>query len=461
MDWVVIAAMKRRIDLLEAIESLQAGAGDFVDHKRLAEMLNLDLQLVEDELNAMEKQQWVELKPTVDALYVVLDTIGRRILRKQVERRMQLPKAREAQQWILQLLMDRPPRADARWTTDTDLARVLDLDEQFLRDNLDELMAQGLVQLHRTVEGRMIIEGLTGPGRLKAREPGYTPYRPSTQTTNISTGGGHYVDTGGGDYADGDIDKRQITRTNDSDNPQPSHHVTRADMDDDDEIAKKRRQLKIHKENLAELRVQAAQFGISPPLNIINGIKHEEAQIKLLENELGIISHIVENPEQSGMEVRAKPVAKDKLSPPTETADSIEGLRTKHNVRKLDNLEDQKKLIDLPNDVFGYIDGSILSSFRISSIGNYVSLYQAADYRNSGIEIHKTIDGFVTIVGFVSSQVKYQLLDTTRNNVVDIMLFIQPYRDFNALASIPVSRVSSMHYRKLKDAAVVIDMKVL
>ena len=211
MSWVIWThAMKRRFDFLEAIESLQAGPGDFVDHKQLAEALQLDLQIVEDELEGMEQAQLIELKPTIGVLYVALSTAGRRLLRERAEKRMRLPSAREAQQWILRILLDQPPRSDRRWTTDGDLAAALQLDQQFVRDNLDEPQAQNLVKLQQPVDmGGVIIVGLTAPGRIKAREPDYAPHPAHTEVKHVSTGGGNYVDTGGGDYAGRDIDKRQ------------------------------------------------------------------------------------------------------------------------------------------------------------------------------------------------------------------------------------------------------------
>ncbi len=41
--------------------------------------------------------------------------------------------------------------------------------------------------------------------------------------------------------------------------------------------------LQTHKRNLLILEEQAAKYGISPPLHIINGIEHEKEQIALLE----------------------------------------------------------------------------------------------------------------------------------------------------------------------------------
>jgi len=41
-----------------------------------------------------------------------------------------------------------------------------------------------------------------------------------------------------------------------------------------------------HQFNLGVLRMQAAKFGVTPPLHIVNGIRHEEGQLRQVEQEL-------------------------------------------------------------------------------------------------------------------------------------------------------------------------------
>lgn len=54
------------------------------------------------------------------------------------------------------------------------------------------------------------------------------------------------------------------------------------------EAASLRKQLQIHRRNLAELEKQRAQHGIDVPVHIIQGIEHEHAEIANLEAQLGM-----------------------------------------------------------------------------------------------------------------------------------------------------------------------------
>jgi hypothetical protein len=54
------------------------------------------------------------------------------------------------------------------------------------------------------------------------------------------------------------------------------------------ETASLQKQLQIHRRNLAELKKQRAQHGITVPVHIIQGIEHEQAEIAKLEGQLGM-----------------------------------------------------------------------------------------------------------------------------------------------------------------------------
>lgn len=65
------------------------------------------------------------------------------------------------------------------------------------------------------------------------------------------------------------------------------------------DAASLREQLQTHHQNLAELEKQRAQHGIDVPVDIMNGIKHEQAEIARLEGQLGMAEgRLAEGQEQ-------------------------------------------------------------------------------------------------------------------------------------------------------------------
>jgi hypothetical protein len=57
-------------------------------------------------------------------------------------------------------------------------------------------------------------------------------------------------------------------------------------IEDEKEIESLRRQLLIHKRNLNRLEETRAQYGLNPPLALVNEIEYERAEIQRIEQEL-------------------------------------------------------------------------------------------------------------------------------------------------------------------------------
>ena len=57
-------------------------------------------------------------------------------------------------------------------------------------------------------------------------------------------------------------------------------------IEDEKEVESLRRQLLIHKRNLNRLEETRAQYGLNPPLALINEIEYERAEIQRIEQEL-------------------------------------------------------------------------------------------------------------------------------------------------------------------------------
>jgi len=115
---------------------------------------------------------------------------------------------------------------------------------------------------------------------------------------------------------------------------------------------------------------------------------------------------------------------------------ALEGLRQKHNLRPLTELEDGTKRQDLPNGIYGFskCDVPTLSAKRDTT---------------SSLEIHKKRDGIVYYVGYASSEdiAKY----FTRQTHFHIRMYSRAYETATSLLEIPIAFVSKCETHPFRD----------
>ena len=101
------------------------------------------------------------------------------------------------------------------------------------------------------------------------------------------------------------------------------------------------------------------------------------------------------------------------------TAKTVEELRQQTGVRQLEQLESGLELSKLPNGRYGFIKPWDIGDDRLSlnrfSFGPWL------------VEIHKsTPEGRVYVIGYLSRESLVRLRDPTRNDPIQIMLFVYP-----------------------------------
>lgn len=124
------------------------------------------------------------------------------------------------------------------------------------------------------------------------------------------------------------------------------------------------------------------------------------------------------------------------LNEQTVLDDVLEGLRQKHHLRPLTELEEGTKPQDLPNGIYGFsrCDVPTLSAKRDNTFS---------------LEIHKKRDGIVYYVGYASDEdiAKYLTLQTRFH----IRMYSRAYETTTSLLEIPIAFVSKCESHPFRD----------
>ena len=132
---------------------------------------------------------------------------------------------------------------------------------------------------------------------------------------------------------------------------------------------------------------------------------------------------------------------------------SLEELRRKNGVRELQALENDLNLSRLPNGVYGYTVPWIIDSDPTGVVGA-TGVSRIALLRRSGgtavMEVHKSSQGMVYIIGFVSQDQLVRLQDPSRKSPLDITLFFSPYQSFDEVVALPVEQIVSSSNRSVE-----------
>lgn len=140
-------------------------------------------------------------------------------------------------------------------------------------------------------------------------------------------------------------------------------------------------------------------------------------------------------------------------------ADSIKNLREITQVRQLTSEEKQLTLWELPNGVFGFIEAYKLDypSYRIIKKAfiddNFILkkifiLVQKPTLGNL-VEIHKSGNGHIYLVGFVTEEDRITLQNPLRSQSTKIVISISKHQKRNIVVAIPRERLEWWRHRKL------------
>jgi hypothetical protein len=153
-------------------------------------------------------------------------------------------------------------------------------------------------------------------------------------------------------------------------------------------------------------------------------------------------------------------IPRDQL-PEFRIADSIKDLRENTQVRQLTSEENQLTLRELPNGVFGFIEAYKLDypSWRIIKkafiddnfiLKKCLLLVQRPTFGNF-VEIHKSGNGNIYLVGFVTEEDRITLQNPLRSQSTKIVISISKHEKRNIVVAIPRERLEWWRQRELGD----------
>lgn len=135
------------------------------------------------------------------------------------------------------------------------------------------------------------------------------------------------------------------------------------------------------------------------------------------------------------------------------SAKTIEELRNINGVSELEPLEVGVLLTELPNGIYGFEVPWMINSNPVGVVGGTgVEKINLSRTRGgtSEMEVHKSSDGTIYIVGYLPSSVMIQVQKQTRKDPIPIILFLGPATDRVPIA-IPMQRIINSKNRHAED----------
>jgi len=153
-----------------------------------------------------------------------------------------------------------------------------------------------------------------------------------------------------------------------------------------------------------------------------------------------------------------------------QTADSIEMLRQNNGVRPLIREENQLTLWELPDGVFGYIEAFKLNLSggrwvdtsdieRNFALNKYLQLCQNPVF-NRYAEIHKSKNGNISLICFVTEEDRILLQNPSRFELVELTVSLTKTQKRNRVIAIPRERLEYWRERSLSDGECVGDARI-
>ncbi len=146
-------------------------------------------------------------------------------------------------------------------------------------------------------------------------------------------------------------------------------------------------------------------------------------------------------------------VATSTALPSFVTCDSVDTLRNMNKVRPIKPLEEDKPIKQLANGVYGFTVPWSLKSDGLSLGG-----------RKGGtaiVEVHKSSQGTIFALAYVSETDLIALLDPTRKEPIATTIFFQPYKGYDQLIGIPLERIRKCDHRDISGAGAIADVTIL
>ena len=128
-------------------------------------------------------------------------------------------------------------------------------------------------------------------------------------------------------------------------------------------------------------------------------------------------------------------------------AQTVDDLRSKNNVRPL-RYEEQSADLNRFSGIYGFTLASFFETNmrRRKELLYVITLQNESERYRGTIEVHKTAEGRVMIVGYVDEGTVARVVDTSRA-VGTVYLYHKPLRDSQVPIAIPASRIINWDYR--------------
>ena len=134
-------------------------------------------------------------------------------------------------------------------------------------------------------------------------------------------------------------------------------------------------------------------------------------------------------------------------------------LRETHGVRGLSPLEENMRISQLPNGVFGFTMPLFLRvPSALRPAGNTTLAREMDGVSNT--EIHKTREGGIFVLVYVDEISLLQLQNPERVDTLDIIAFLMPHEPTDQLSAIPLSRLKNWNARRSSEYGTLVDITV-
>ena len=129
-------------------------------------------------------------------------------------------------------------------------------------------------------------------------------------------------------------------------------------------------------------------------------------------------------------------------------------IRSMNGVRELWPTEEDLQLSDLPNGVFGFTR-SVQVEFK-----DFDQLKLVKDPSRRSVEVHKTSQGKVIFVVYVSKADATKLLSPTLDGALRVIVQFKPYKEYDQIVGIPASHLVEWNHRHGSEFGIFADVLV-
>lgn len=153
-------------------------------------------------------------------------------------------------------------------------------------------------------------------------------------------------------------------------------------------------------------------------------------------------------------------------------ASTVDQARAISNVRPLTNQENELSIYALPKGIYGWVESFRINSPQIWTCHNdgygpdYLVASSGAKLKQfpqfgGDIEVHKALDGVVSLVGYLPEYARISLQQSNRVEPINLTIALRMHGDFSEVVLLPRDRLLFFKSRQFGDGEAVADIRVL